>query len=292
MMMATRPNAEAAMPPDVALSHPEKVHYPETGVTKGEVFDFYRRIADRLLPYLADRPVTLERLPEGVGEGRPHFWQKHTPASYPHWVRRVELPSEGGKPVQYTLVNDLPTLLYLVNQNALTFHVWLSRVGNLDRPDFALFDLDPGEATFADVVTVAREVHATLRADKHEAFVKTSGKSGLHVLVPWREAGGYDEARAWAYEVAGKVVAALPERATTEQRKAKRGGRVFVDVTENARGRHVVPPYVLRATPNATVSMPLAWREVTPDLDPAAFTLRTAFRRLGRMKRDPFAALL
>jgi bifunctional non-homologous end joining protein LigD len=282
------------MPPEqprVALTHPEKVLYPEPGVTKGEVFDFYRRIADRLLPYLRDRPVTLERLPEGVGEGRPHFWQKHTPATYPAWVRRVELPSERGQPVPYTLVNDLPTLLYLVNQNALTFHVWLSRVGNLDRPDFVLFDIDRSEATFKDVVAVAKQVRAVLRSERREAFVKTSGKSGLHVLAPWRDAGGYDEARAWAYQVAAKVVAALPEQATTEPRKANRGRRVYLDVTENARGRHVVPPYVLRATPNATVSMPLSWREVTPALDPAVFTLRTAFRRLGRMKRDTLAGL-
>jgi bifunctional non-homologous end joining protein LigD len=279
-------------PPRVTLTHPEKVLYPDPGVTKGEVFDYYRRIADRLLPYLRDRPATLERLPEGVGEGRPHFWQKHTPAYYPAWVRRIELPSERGQPVPYTLVNDLPTLLYLVNQNALTFHVWLSRVGSLDRPDFVLFDIDRSEATFKDVVAVAKQVRAVLKSERQEAFVKTSGKSGLHVLAPWRDTGGYDGARAWAYEVAAKVVAALPEQATTEPRKAKRGRRVYVDVTENARGRHVVPPYVLRATPSATVSMPLTWREVTPELDPTAFTLRTAFRRLGRMKRDPFTGLL
>src|SRR5262249_7162667 len=168
------------MPPDeprVALTHPEKILYPAAGVTKGEVFNFYRRIADRLLPYLRDRPVTLERLPDGVGEGRPHFWQKHTPASYPAWGRRGELPSQRGQPVPYTLVNDVPTLLYLVNQNALTFHVWLSRVGNLDRPDFVLFDIDRSEATFKDVVAVAKQVRAVLRSQRREAFVKTSGKS-------------------------------------------------------------------------------------------------------------------
>ncbi len=279
-------------PEEIEVTHPEKVLYPGPGITKGDVFDFYRRIADRLLPYLRDRPVTLERFPEGLGDGRPHFWQKHTPASYPSWIPRIELPSERGKPVPYTLVNDLPTLLYLVNQNALTFHVWLSRVADLDRPDFVLFDLDPGEATFSDVVAVAKEIHAVLAADGQEAFVKTSGKSGLHVLVPWRAAGGYDEARSWAYDMARRVVEALPEQATTEARKAKRGRRVFVDVTENARGRHVVPPYVLRATPTASVSLPLAWRELRPDLDPATYNLRTAFRRLGRQKADPMAPLL
>jgi bifunctional non-homologous end joining protein LigD len=281
-----------APPESITVTHPEKVVYPEAGITKGEVFDFYRRIADRLLPYLRDRPVTLERWPEGVGEGRRHFWQKNLPASYPAWIPRVELPSEASKPVHYALVNDLPALLYLVNQDALTFHVWLSRVEDLDRPDFVLFHLDPGPAPFADVVAVARELHALLQAEGRPAFVKTSGKTGLHVLVPWAGAGGYDEARSWALAVAERVVEALPERATVERRKAARGGRVYVDVLQNARGHHVVPPYVLRATPGASVSMPLTWRELREDLDPAAFNLRTIFRRLARLKRDPMAPLL
>src|SRR5262249_36397261 len=158
----------------------------------------YRRIAPRLLPFLRDRPATLERLPEGLGNGRaPHFWQKNTPATYPDWIPRVELPSEG-KTVHYALVNDLDTLLYLVNQGTLTFHVWFSRLADLDRPDFVLFDLDPGQAPFGDVVTIANELHAILQDEGSKAFVKTSGKTGLHVLVPWDEQGDYDEARAWA----------------------------------------------------------------------------------------------
>jgi bifunctional non-homologous end joining protein LigD len=284
--------ASGRPPEDITITHPEKVLYPQPGITKAEVFDFYRRIADRLLPYLRDRPVTLERWPEGVGDDRRHFWQKNLPASCPAWIPRVELPSERGKPVHYALVNDVPTLLYLVNQGTLTFHVWLSRPADLDRPDFVLFDLDPGLAPFADVVAVARELHALLKAEGQSAFVKTSGKSGLHVLVPWSGAGGYDEARSWARTVAERVVDALPERATLETRKAKRGGRVYVDVLQNARGHHVVPPYVLRATPVASVSMPLSWRDLRDDLDPAAFNLHTIFRRLARRKRDPMAALL
>src|SRR5262249_15356717 len=157
----------------------------------------------------------------------------------------------------YALVNDLETLLYLVNQGTLTFHVWLSRLGDLDRPDFVLFDLDPGEAAFADVVTVAQELHTVLRAEGRKAFLKTSGKTGLHMLVPWTAEGGYDEARAWAQDIAGRVVEALPERATVERGKARRGRRVYVDVMQNAKGRHVVPPYVLRAVPGAPVSTPL-----------------------------------
>jgi bifunctional non-homologous end joining protein LigD len=285
----TRRTDDEAQP--VTLTHPEKILYPGLGVTKEDVFRYYRRIARRLLPFLRDRPVTLERLPEGLGEDKPHFWQKDTPTYYPDWVPRIELPTERGKTVRYALVNDLNTLLYLVNQGALTFHVWFSRVEDLDRPDFVLFDLDPGEAAFADAVAVARSLHETLKDEGRAAFVKTSGKRGLHVLVPWEDDGGYDEARAWALEIAGRVVEALPEQATTERSKAKRLGRVYVDVMQNARGHHAVPPYVLRAVPGAPVATPLSWRELRPDLDPAQFNVRTIFRRLTRQKRDPMAAL-
>jgi bifunctional non-homologous end joining protein LigD len=212
------------VPEDVEITHPDKVLYPAEGITKADVAAYYRAVASRLLPFLKDRPVTLERLPDGLGEGKPHFWQKNTPATYPAWVPRVQLPTERGKPVAYTLVNNLPILLYLVNQGALTFHPWLSRVGSLDRPDFVLFDLDPGEAPFADVVRVARRLHEELTDQGREVVVKTSGKTGLHVLVPWREEAGYDETREWALGVAGRVAVALADTATTEIRKAKRGG--------------------------------------------------------------------
>jgi bifunctional non-homologous end joining protein LigD len=281
-----------ATPTTITCTNPAKVFFPDAGITKGDVFAFYQRIAPYLLPHLRERPVTLERLPEGLSRpDAPHFWQKNTPEHYPPWVPRVELTSEDGKPVRYVLVNDLPVLLYLVNQGALTFHPWLSRVQDLDRPDFVLFDLDPGTAALADAVMVARRLHQFLGKEGVEAVVKTSGRAGLHVLTPWSKPGGYDEARAWALSVAERLVTALPAVATLERTKAKRGGRVYMDVLQNARGHHVVPPYVLRAVPGATVSTPLEWGELTPALDPSAFNLRTIFRRLGRKKRDPTAVL-
>jgi bifunctional non-homologous end joining protein LigD len=287
-----RGSGETAAPETPPLTHGDKVFYPDAGITKREVFEYYRRIAPRLLPFLRDRPATLERLPEGVAPGAPHFWQKNAPPWYPDWVPIAELPTERGKAVRYVLVNTVETLLYLVNQGTLTFHVWFSRVADLDRPDFVLFDLDPGLAAFADAVEVATQLHAQLGEEGVRAFVKTSGKTGLHVLTPWEAEGGYDEARAWALGVAERVVAELPERATVERSKAKRGRRVYVDVMQNARGRHAVPPYVLRAVPGAPVSTPLEWREVTPGLDPTAFNLKTIFRRLPRNKRGPMAPLL
>ena len=292
--MPTRTRQTVRPPADsVVYTHTEKLMYPEVGITKGEVLDFYQRIAPRLLPYLHDRPATLERLPEGLGgPNAPHFWQKRTPDYYPDWIERIELPSERGQTVQYVLVNNEETLLYLVNQGTLTFHVWFSRVTDLDRPDFVLFDLDPGQASFADTVAVAKALHRLLQADNHVAFVKTSGKAGLHVLVPWEQETDFNAARAWALGIAQQVVEALPHQATTERRKARRGKRVYVDVMQNAKGHHAVPPYGLRAVPAAPVSTPLRWQELQPALDPKAYNLKTIFRRLARQQSDPMAGLL
>ncbi|MDB5352181.1 MAG: ykoU [Planctomycetota bacterium] len=284
---AAQPEPLADTPDKVELTHPDRAMFPEAGLTKKDVFAYYQKIASHLLPFLKDRPVTLERLPDGLGEGSPHFWQKDTPASYPGWIPRIELETERGKAVHYALVNDEPTLLYLVSQGTPTFHVWASRVADLDRPDFVLFDLDPGKASFTDLVSVAKAIKAELDELGVESFVKTSGKSGLHVLTPWIQKGGFDEARALALELAEKVAQAMPERATVEIRKAKRGDRVYIDVLQNARGHHAVPPYVLRAIPRATVSTPLDWKEVTGKLDPAAFTVKKVLARLR--KADPMA---
>ena len=288
---SAKPAADGSPPSEIEITNPDKVLYPAAGITKEDAAAYYRAVAPRLLPFLKDRPVTLERLPDGIGEGKPHFWQKRTPASYPTWIPRVELETERGKRVQYVLVNDLPTLLFLVNQGALTFHPWLSRVEDLDRPDFVLFDLDPGTASFADAITVAKALHKELEAEGRAAVVKTSGKTGLHILVPWAGKGGFDAAREWAQGVAARVARELPETATTEIRKAKRGDRVYIDVMQNARGHHAVPPYVLRPVPGATVSTPLRWDELKPGLDPKKFTLRTVPKRLARLKADPMAAL-
>jgi bifunctional non-homologous end joining protein LigD len=237
--------------------------------------------------------MTLERFPEGLtGKQAPHVWQKNTPSYYPVWIPRVTLPSEDGQLVTYALVNDAATLLYLVNQGALTFHPWLSRIQNLDRPDFVIFDLDPGTATCADTVAVAKQLHAILEGEQVPSYLKTSGKTGLHIMVPWHQAAGYEAARAWATDIALRLVADLAPITTVERSKDRRQQKVYVDVLQNARGHHVVPPYVLRAVPQATVSAPLNWAELTPALDPRRYNLKTIFRRLARQKTDPIAPLV
>ena len=283
---------------DVKFTNLDRVVFPESGYTKGDVLEYYAAVAPKLLPHLRDRPVTLERLPEGVTDKGPRFWQKNTPAYYPKFIPRKNFPTEDGKPVHYAIVNDLRSLLWLANQNVLTFHTWLSRAKTPDKPDFVLFDIDPHQSTFRHAVTVSKRLHEILDDEGVESFIKTSGKSGLHVLVPWPAVpagkglrGGYDASRGWAVKIAERVAAELPKIATTERMIAKRGARVYVDAMQNGRGKHAVPPYVLRPTPIGTVSMPLAWTELTPKLSPAKFDLKTAMKKIARMKSDPLVAL-
>jgi bifunctional non-homologous end joining protein LigD len=289
--MAVRGRSNA--PEEVRFTHLDRIVFPEAKITKGDVVEYYAKVADKLLPHLRDRPITVERYPEGIGAKAPRFWQKNTPDYYPDWIKRITLPTEKGTKVSYTLVNDLRTLLYLANQNALTFHVWFSRVSKPDVPDFVLFDIDPHQSTFANAIEVAKELHAILDGEeKVKNFIKTSGKTGLHVLTPWpAKDGGYDKARSWAAGVAQRVADQLPKIATTERSIDKRGSRVYVDAMQNARGKHAVPPYVLRATPEATVSMPLNWKDVTAKLSPEKFDMKTALKLLSKQQGDPLISL-
>jgi bifunctional non-homologous end joining protein LigD len=284
------PKSSAA---ELRFTHPEKIMFPQKGYTKADLLSYYNAVADKLIPHIKDRPLTLERLPDGVGDDKtaPHFWQKNTPDYYPDWIRRVPLQDLSGKTVHYALVDDLQSLLYLVNQGTITFHVWFSRAGSLDRPDFVLFDLDPGDRPFADAIKVAKAVHEGLEAQKVKSFLKTSGKSGLHILAPWKQKGDYQAARDWAMRIAQEVVKRLPQIATLERSIKARGGRLYLDVMQNSKGHHAVPPYVVRAVPAATVSTPLEWKELTARLTPARFDLQSAQKRF-KDKKDLMAPLI
>ena len=256
--------------------------FPAVGVTKGDLLKYYQQVSKLILPHLRNRPMTLERLPAGlVGKNFPHFWQKNTPEYYPKWIARAKMPSEEDRDVEYVLVNDERSLLWLVNQGTVTFHPWFSTIADPDRPTFVLFDVDPHQSTFINAVKVAKELHEVLDEEKIESFVKTTGKTGLHVMTPWKK-GDFASARKWAEQIAERVIERIPKIATTQRRIEARGKRVYLDVQQNSKGKHGVPPYVVRATPEATVSMPLDWKELTAKLDPKKFTVKNFAARMLR----------
>lgn len=247
----------------VALSNLDKVLWPSEGYTKGDLIAYYRGAARWLLPYLKDRPLTLERFPNGVG--KPGFFEKQAPANLPPWVKTVALPSGGTRSVvRYLLCNDEATLAYTANLASIALHVWMSRVKSLDKPDFILFDLDRGEGcTLGTLATVALAVKDELQRRRMKAQVKTTGGSGLHVVVWLRGGYDYERAKELTHDVALRVEARLPQLVTLERMIAKRPrDRVYMDWVQVGKGKTIVMPFVVRARRGAPVSMPLRWPEV------------------------------
>jgi bifunctional non-homologous end joining protein LigD len=274
----------------VHLSHLDKVFFPADDITKGDLVAYYEEMAARIIPYLRDRPLVMDRYPDGITGQR--LVQKNVPGYFPDWVTRAEVKKRDG--VVHHAVGDKPaTLVYLANQACIEFHVFLSGLGALDRPDQVVFDLDPpDEAGFA----LARQHAVNLRRLLEDelglaTFVKTTGGKGLHVHVPLRPEHDFDAVRGFAREVSAVLASRFPEDLTLEQRKEQRGQRLYLDVMRNAYAQTVVAPYSVRARPSAPVATPLRWAEVEDDgLNPRQFTLRTipAFLE-GR--DDPWAGM-
>ena len=262
----------------VKLGNLDKVYWPAIGHTKGDLIDYYLAVADSLLPYLRSRPIHLLRYPDGVdGEG---FYQKQVP-HLPSWVPTVDV-STGDQEARYIVCGDRDTLLYMVNLGSIDFHPWLSRIDDLDAPDWAVIDLDAKGSSFAKVVRVARTLAKVLHGMETAGYPKTSGKSGMHVYVPLAGGYTYDQARMFCEGLARVVVREHRDIATVERSAARRGDRVYVDFLQNRREQTVVPPYAVRPVAGATVSAPLSWDELDADLSPSRFTLDTVPERLAR----------
>lgn len=268
-------------PRRVKVSNLEKVFWPAEGLTKGDLIAYYEQVAEVLLPHIQDRPIHLNRYPDGI-EGK-NFYQRHPPAHLPSWIPTADIPDSGGDMERYVVCNDRDTLLYLVNSGSIDLHPWMSRVDTNHSPDWTILDLDAKQSTFADVVRVARQAGRILRGIGMRPLLKTSGKTGLHVVVPLREGYGYEQSRMFCEAVARVVAHELPDIATVERIPSKRGTKVYVDFGQNGRGQTVVPPYVARPVPGASVSAPLDWDELDLDLSPQAFTLRTLPERLAEL---------
>jgi bifunctional non-homologous end joining protein LigD len=270
----------------VEVPRPDKVLYPADGLTKADVAEYYADVAPHLLPHLADRPVNMQRFPDGV-EG-PSFYEKKRPEHFPDWVSSVRVDTADGSQDQI-VVDRVETLVYLAGQACLTPHTWLSRAGRLDRPDLLVFDLDPSGDDLALVRRATRTVRDVLDDVGLTSYLKTTGSRGYHVVVPVRPEHDFDEVRGLARAVAERVVQHDPDSFTIEQRKAKRGERVFVDILRNGYGQTAVPPYALRPRPSAPVATPIEWDELSR-VEPDHFTIASVRRRLQR-RDDPWKGL-
>ncbi|PTL83613.1 DNA ligase D [Vitiosangium sp. GDMCC 1.1324] len=272
----------------VVLTHGERVLFPEAGFTKADVFAYYRDVAPVMVPALEGRPLALQQWPQGVDA--PGFFRQGV-QSAPDWLTTVRIRHET-RTLSHVVVDTPESLLWLANQSALTLHIWSSRVRHLKEPDWVLFDLDPGPGgTFDDLIQLATSLRSYLERRELRSVPKTSGKRGLHVLVPLSPSHTYEQARTFAQETFEVLARRHPELATTERSKERRQGRLYLDADQNAWGKTLVAPYSLRALPHAPVSTPLAWSEVTPRLDPRRFTLDTLRRRLDQVG-DLFAPAL
>lgn len=276
---------------ELKITNPDKVFWPEDGYTKGDLIEYYRAVSARMLPFLRDRPVVLTRFPDGI-HGK-SFFQKDAPGHAPSWLRTETVWSEGSeRDLAYFVADDERSLLFLANAGSIPLHIWTSRVSTLDRPDWCVLDLDPKDAPFTDVVRVAltaREVCSSIGMPCH---VKTSGSSGLHLLLPLGRQCTHDQSRVIGELMARTIVRELPDIATVTRAITKRGGRVYIDYLQNGHGKLLVAPYSVRALPGAPVSAPLAWREVNSRLDIRTFTIRTVPARVAKQKADPIAPVM
>ncbi|MGC2524148.1 MAG: non-homologous end-joining DNA ligase, partial [Stellaceae bacterium] len=269
----------------VRLTHAQRVLYPDHGFTKLDLARYYAEVADRALPHLAHRPLSLVRAPTGVGGEL--FYQKHAGSSVPEAVTRIEIDGE-----IHLAVENLAGLLSLVQIGVLEIHPWGSQIGKLEQPDRVTFDLDPDEGLpWARVAEAAIEVREMLTGLGLQSFAKTTGGKGLHVVVPLTPKLGWDEVKGFTKAVADDLAARHPDRYTANQLKRARKGRIYVDYLRNARGATAVGAYSTRARPGATVSTPLSWSEVEAGTRPEGFTLATVPARLASLTSDPWAEI-
>ena len=261
------------------ITHPEKVLFPDDGITKGELASYYEAISREMLPHIRLRPVTMERYPAGIG--KKGFMQKDVSKGFPEWLERVEVPKKDGT-VHHPVVRDKRSLLWLANQNCITPHVWISRAPNVFNPDICVFDLDP----MADEPEVLRGAALALRDLLEElglpSWVKTSGSKGFHIVIPLDGKAGFGDVWRFAHAVSRVLVKRDPENLTLEFSKADRGRRILVDTGRNGYSATFAATYAVRAKPGAPVSAPCTWEEITRgEVGPQTFTLRTMKDRIS-----------
>jgi bifunctional non-homologous end joining protein LigD len=276
----------------VEITHPEKVLFPDDGITKADLVAYYRTVAPRMLPLISGRPVTLQRFPDGIGRGG--FLQKQIGRHFPDWIERVTAPNRRTRQatvrdeVTYPVCRSADDLAYLANQGCLTPHVWLSRVPDIHHPDQMVFDLDPASEDLGVLRLAAAALRQLLTELGLASFLKASGSRGLHVVVPLVPAADTDTVKIFSIAVAEALAARHPDELTTEGRIANRHGRLFLDIGRNGYAQTMAAPYAVRALPGAPVSVPLDWSELE-DFTPGRHRLGNIGDRLARP--DPWSGL-
>jgi bifunctional non-homologous end joining protein LigD len=265
----------------IEVSNPQKVLFPNEGVTKGEVVAYYLAAADQMLPHVVGRPLTLQRFPSGID--KPGFMQKNAGKGFPAFIERVDLPKQGGT-VSYPAITNLDGLLYLANQNTITFHIPCFRTDDLEHPDRLVFDLDPTDGDLDGARFGATAVQTLLSELEVPSWLMTTGSKGFHVVVPLAATVSFDSLGRFALAAAHLVSLRHPERLTTEFLKKERQGRVFVDWLRNGFGATGVSPYSLRPRDGAPIAMPIAWEDLHRT-EPSQFKLRAD---LDRLQADPW----
>src|SRR2546428_71436 len=245
---------------EITISNPDKVLFPDDGIPKGDLVDYYGRIAERMLPLVRDRPLHMNRYPDGIGGIA--IQQKRVPDSFPQWIKRATVDLHRGGTITHAVIDNAATLVYLANYNMITAHVWLSRIEAPEQPDQLIFDLDPSDDDFRLVRKTALSLKALLDKLRLVAFVKTTGSRGLHVVVPISVAPHFEEAHAFADFVAQQLTASDPDHLSSELIKQKADGRLFIDVNRNAYGQTVVAPYSVRGRRVAPIAVRIAWADV------------------------------
>jgi bifunctional non-homologous end joining protein LigD len=274
--------------PQVKLSNPDKVLFPQDGITKAELAEHYARVAALMVPHCKDRPMNLWRWNRGIDHDV--VVQQSLPKGAPDWVKRCEVPRRKGGEIVHGMINDADTLRWLAQQNCITPHVWNARCDKRDSPDRIVFDLDPTGEDFAQVREGALAVAELLREYDLVPYAKVSGSRGIHIIAPLKRTRSADEIRAGSQVLADRVAAEHPDTLTTEWRKEKRGGRILVDVARNTYGQTIVAPYAVRALAGAPVAVPVTWDEVAdPALHPRGFKLREIEERIAA--GDPWAGI-
>jgi len=271
------------------ISHPRKVLYPEQGITKKNVVEYYKRISETMLPHIKGRLLVMHRFPDGIdGED---FYQKTVPDYFPDWIKRKSIQLEKGGTDLMMLIEKAADLVYLAGQACLVPHIWLSTESKLHRPDKIIFDLDPEGNGFEKVKSVAKKMKHIFEEMNLKPFVMTTGSKGLHVVSPIKRDHTFDEVREFAKKTAQRISEEDPDEVTIETHKKKRKGRLFLDYLRNAYGQTAVAPYALRALRGAPVAAPLDWEELEDsDLNPQSYTIENIFRRLGN-KKDPWSRI-